>query len=98
MHSVLLNIPFTGLTVEVTSDQGLRGAQSNRFRYLPPRTCPPALHLRGNPSQLKIELSTLSGAQANERGLPDVVVVAFTNPAHNDVRGARDGFNRARRG
>ena len=41
MHSVLLNIPFTGLTVEVTSDQGLRGAQSNRFRYLPPRTCPP---------------------------------------------------------
>ena len=64
MHSVLLNIPFTGLTVEVTSDQGLRGAQSNRFRYLPPRTCPPALHLRGNPSQLKIELS---GSRARRR-------------------------------
>ena len=72
MHSALVNVPFTGLTLEVTSEQSLARNESARFRHLAPRECPPSLWLRSEPAALDAQLDALGAAGRNALGLHDV--------------------------
>ena len=95
MHSALVNVPFTGLTLEVTSEQSLARNESARFRPLAPRECPPSLWLRSEPAALDAQLDALGAAGRNALGLPGVVVAALATPARDDtVTGARDYFSK----
>lgn len=84
VYSIVLNIPNTGLTIEVISDQSLWSSDQNMHDSFLPQTgrmCPHSLQIHQDPKELRLMHARLGGKLENDRGLPDLLLVSLYFPA-----------------
>lgn len=83
LYSVLVSIPFSGLTIEIISDQDLASIEtsdSESFLPLSPHMCPDSLQMHQDPQELRLMHARLGGTEANGFGLPDLLLIALGFP------------------
>ncbi|KAH8044747.1 hypothetical protein JL721_8485 [Aureococcus anophagefferens] len=80
---LLINIPYSGLTIEVVSDEDLvtsKTVDHNTFEAMIERMCPYSLMVHQDPRTLRKVHEKLGGLSANSHGLPDLLMVSMAFP------------------
>ena len=83
LYSLLINIPYSGLTIEVVSDEDLVSSKTvdhNTFEAMIEQMCPYSLMVHQDPRTLRRVHAKLGGLSANAHGLPDLLMVSMAFP------------------
>ncbi|KAH8058776.1 hypothetical protein JL720_13965 [Aureococcus anophagefferens] len=83
LYSLLINIPYSGLTIEVVSDEDLvtsKTVDHNTLEAMIERMCPYSLMVHQDPRTLRKVHEKLGGLSANSHGLPDLLMVSMAFP------------------
>ena len=87
LYSVLIAMPYSGLTIEIISDQNIDPATNREydFKAMSGNMCPTSFTLRQQVDTLQSAWSELGGSHSNARGLPDVIVVSMGFPTLHET-------------
>ena len=83
LYSLLINVPYSGLTIEVVSDEDLVASKTvdhNTFESMIEMMCPTSLVVHQDPRTLRKVHQKLGGLDANTHGLPDLLMVSMMMP------------------
>ncbi|KAJ8611974.1 hypothetical protein CTAYLR_004362 [Chrysophaeum taylorii] len=81
IYSIILGIPYAGLTIQVISDENMGSSDRNSFHPFDERMCPNSLQVHQDIVQLGSLHSLLGGVRENVHGLPDLLLVSLGFPS-----------------
>uniref|UniRef100_A0A6S8DVQ8 Uncharacterized protein n=1 Tax=Aureoumbra lagunensis TaxID=44058 RepID=A0A6S8DVQ8_9STRA len=80
LYSILVNIPYAGVTLEIISNEDLESIDSDTFTKPTKIMCAQSLELKQEPSQLMDVWELMGGQFYNDFGLPDLLLASLAYP------------------
>ena len=84
LFAAYINIPHTGVIVELISAELADSDQDAFFRELEPASCAGAVRVNRTLAEMNGAWASMAGRMANEMGLPDALIVQLSMPTAAD--------------
>ena len=89
LFSAFVAVPHTGVMVEMISATLEDAEMGDHFQELEPASCPAAVRVNRTLAEMNSAWASMAGRMANEKGLPDALIVQLSMPTAADPSDSR---------